>query len=130
MPLTLENVAVGRRGRRQKSLQREEACQKLLNAIANHDFVVLCDEDGQGSQSLGFAQKMQSWFNYSINKQITFIIGGAYGVNPELKARANWVWSLSPLTMNHLVAELVLLEQIYRSLTILKNLPYHNDGDD
>ncbi len=55
-----------------------------------------------------------------------FIIGGAYGVNEEVKKRADLKVSLSAMTMNHIMAQAVSLEQIYRAFTIIKNLPYHN----
>jgi 23S rRNA (pseudouridine1915-N3)-methyltransferase len=54
------------------------------------------------------------------------LIGGAFGVSDEVRQKSHRVISLSELTMNHLVAESVLLEQIYRSYTILNRIPYHN----
>ena len=59
-------------------------------------------------------------------KQVYFLIGGPYGVSDEIKKRASLKVNLSPFTLNHLVAQVVLLEQIYRGFMILKNLPYHN----
>ena len=54
------------------------------------------------------------------------LIGGAFGVSEEVKSRANWRVNLSPMTLNHHVAAIVGLEQLYRALAINKNLPYHN----
>ena len=59
-------------------------------------------------------------------KRIVFIIGGAFGVSDEIKKQAHLKVGLSAMVMNHLVAETVALEQIYRSLTILNRIPYHN----
>lgn len=58
-------------------------------------------------------------------KTICFLIGGADGHSPELRARADAVWSLSPLTLQHELALVVLLEQIYRAYAIKRGEPYH-----
>jgi 23S rRNA (pseudouridine1915-N3)-methyltransferase len=57
---------------------------------------------------------------------VIFLIGGAFGVSEEVRSRAQLKVSFSAMVFNHLVAELVALEQIYRAFTIIKNLPYHN----
>ena len=58
--------------------------------------------------------------------ELTFVIGGAYGLTDEVRQKANRILSLSAMTFTHQMARLFLLEQIYRSLTILRNEPYHN----
>jgi 23S rRNA (pseudouridine1915-N3)-methyltransferase len=58
--------------------------------------------------------------------RLVFVIGGAYGFSDEVYARADMKWSLSALTFNHWLAQLAALEQVYRGLTILKGIPYHN----
>ena len=58
--------------------------------------------------------------------ELLFVIGGAYGLSPAVKERANQLLSLSALTLTHQMARLFLLEQLYRSFTILRNEPYHN----
>jgi 23S rRNA (pseudouridine1915-N3)-methyltransferase len=54
------------------------------------------------------------------------VIGGPYGLAPEVRTRANLLLSLSKMTFTHQMARLFLLEQLYRSSTILRNEPYHN----
>ena len=63
--------------------------------------------------------------NVIISKDINFIIGGAYGLSDEVLERSDFVIKLSDLTMQHDVALIVLFEQIYRALTIIKGIPYH-----
>ncbi len=58
-------------------------------------------------------------------KTVSFLIGGADGHSPELRARADAVWSLSPLTLQHELALVVLLEQLYRAYAIKRGEPYH-----
>lgn len=60
-------------------------------------------------------------------KRSVFVIGGAFGVDETVKARAQKTICLSSMVLNHLVAKVVVLEQIYRSFTILGHLPYHNE---
>ena len=59
--------------------------------------------------------------------QLTFIVGGAFGVADELRQRANLVWSLSPLVLPHQLVWIILAEQIYRTTAILANHPYHHE---
>lgn len=111
---------------------REEAAQKkkfecrvLLEKITDDDFVILFDEKGTKLNSMQFSETL-SQARSSGKKRMVFIIGGAYGVDDVIKKRSQKVLSLSDLTMNHLVAELAVLEQIYRAQTILNRIPYHN----
>ncbi|MBM5819210.1 MAG: 23S rRNA (pseudouridine(1915)-N(3))-methyltransferase RlmH, partial [Cyanobacteria bacterium K_DeepCast_150m_m2_101] len=59
------------------------------------------------------------------SERLVFVIGGAEGIDPALKARASWKLSLSPMTFPHELARLLLLEQLYRALTIQQGGPYH-----
>jgi 23S rRNA (pseudouridine1915-N3)-methyltransferase len=115
-----------------KKSARDESAQKkksesdlILSSVTNDDYVVLFDERGKALNSMDFSKKIAE-VQASSKKRAVFIIGGAYGVSEEVRARAQFVVSLSPLVMNHILAQTVALEQIYRAFTILKNLPYHN----
>jgi len=105
-----------------KRVEAEVLLQKLLPA----DFVILCDEIGKTLTSRAFATKVQDVMS-SGKKRCVFVVGGAFGVSEGVKARADYTLQLSSMTMNHLVAQTVLLEQIFRSMTIWKGIPYHND---
>lgn len=112
-------------GRDQQDFKREEESQKLLTALNAEDLVYLFDEKGRSLDSLQFSKKLEMDF-MSSSKRIVFIVGGAFGVNETVKRRANQLVSLSPFVLNHLVAQTVVFEQLYRALAIQKNLPYHN----
>ena len=101
----------------------EEA--ELLKKISNDDFIILFDETGRSLSSIQFSEQLEK-ATISGKKRIVFIIGGAFGVGDEIKNKAHLKVGLSAMVMNHLVAETVALEQIYRSLTILNRIPYHN----
>lgn len=111
---------------------REEAALKkkfeekaLIEKLSSDDYIVLLDEKGKSHDSIQFSQLVEQVAN-SGKKRGVFIIGGAYGVTEDIKKRSQKTICLSPMTLNHLVAELVLLEQFYRAQTILNRIPYHN----
>jgi 23S rRNA (pseudouridine1915-N3)-methyltransferase len=60
-------------------------------------------------------------------KRLVFLIGGAYGIADEVRARANYTWSLSKLTFPHMLVRLILVEQVYRAFSILEGSKYHHD---
>lgn len=100
--------------------------EMILSEIKPDDYVVLFDERGETIDSRKFSHKT-SQILLSGKKRALFIIGGAYGVDDRVRMRAQLKISFSKMVMNHLVAQTVALEQIYRAFAILKNLPYHND---
>ena len=63
----------------------------------------------------------------SSKKEIIFLIGGAYGLSEKILERANQKIALSKMTFSHQMVRIIFLEQLYRSFTILKNEPYHNN---
>ncbi len=103
---------------------REEA-ETILQYLKPEDELVLFDEHGKSLSSEKFAGEIRRLHD-SGKKRVVFLIGGAFGVDDEIKRRARLQLSLAPFVMNHLVAQVVALEQIYRSFTIIKGLPYHN----
>lgn len=114
------------------SVEREQSQEKLkaeelllLKKLTSDDYVILLDERGKKLDSIQFADAHVKAIS-SGKKRLVFIIGGAFGVTDLIRQRANLILCLSSLVMNHLIAESVLLEQIYRSFTIQKRIPYHN----
>lgn len=99
--------------------------QSILRALQRDDLVVLCDERGEHVDSLKFSAQLVKLIERGRGR-IVFVTGGAFGATEELRQRADWTWSFSKLVFNHHVAQVVCLEQVYRGLSIWKNLPYHN----
>lgn len=106
-------------------IKKQEA-QLLLQLIQPDDYLVLLDERGKNISSPELAQLIQDRANES-KKQLVFLIGGAYGVDPVIQQRANFTWSLSRLVFPHQLVRLILAEQIYRACSILRNEKYHHD---
>lgn len=112
--------------RNDSQLKKEADSEALLENLQPQDYVILLDEKGINVDSVALSKKFQKIIDQS-PKRIVFVIGGPYGSSDQLKKRAQWTLSLSAMTMNHWVAQVVVLEQIYRSFTIIKNIPYHNN---
>lgn len=103
---------------------RQDESERILQRLSPDDFVVLLDERGKLLDSPALAKQMEMVF--PTGKNIVCVIGGAYGVNEALTARANLVWSLSPLVFPHQLVRLILVEQIYRAQEIALGHPYHH----
>ena len=94
----------------------------IQQLIPKQTLLIVCDEHGKQHNSIEFTNMLEnSFIKYP---SITFLIGPAYGLSPEL-IRNNQTIALSSMTLQHEIAALMLYEQLYRSLTILKNHPYH-----
>jgi 23S rRNA (pseudouridine1915-N3)-methyltransferase len=98
----------------------------ILKTLNSTDVLVLLDETGKMLNSPGLAKLIQQKANQSAQR-IVFLIGGAYGVDAEIKSRANFTWSLSELVFPHMLVRLLLAEQVYRACSILANEKYHHE---
>jgi 23S rRNA (pseudouridine1915-N3)-methyltransferase len=101
---------------------RDEA-QKILDAIDASDRVVILDEKGAAWTSSELAMFVGKHMSGD-PRRLTFIIGGHAGLAESVKKIADKRWALSPLTFTHDITRVLLLEQVYRALTIINNHPY------
>ncbi|MFO0104319.1 MAG: 23S rRNA (pseudouridine(1915)-N(3))-methyltransferase RlmH [Cyanobium sp.] len=99
----------------------EREAEALLAELRGDEQLVALSEEGQALGSVQLAERLHD----SASGRLAFVIGGADGLSPQLKQRAVWTLSLSPLTFPHDLARLLLLEQLYRAQTILQGGPYH-----
>jgi 23S rRNA (pseudouridine1915-N3)-methyltransferase len=106
-------------------IKKAEAAN-ILKSIMATDVLVLLDETGKMLSSPGLSKLIQQKANQSAQR-IVFLIGGAYGVDEEIKKRANFSWSLSELVFPHMLVRLLLAEQVYRACSILANEKYHHE---
>ena len=91
--------------------------------ITNKDYIIVLDINGESVNSLEFSKKIDNIFiNYS---NITFIIGGSYGIHEDIKNNSNYKLSFSKMTFPHQLFRVILLEQIYRAFKINNNETYH-----
>lgn len=95
----------------------------ILRYVDFKDYVITLEIKGNIIDSIDFAKKIDTTFNNYSN--ITFIIGGSYGLSDKVKERSNYALSFSKLTFPHQLFRVMLLEQIYRIYKINNNETYH-----
>ena len=116
-----------------KPAQRGGPVKRVLEAEGERIFAalpagcvkVVLDERGTLVTTAELARRMARW--RETGRNVAFIVGGADGLADGVKTAADFVWSLSPLTLPHGLARVVLAEQLYRAHSILHNHPYHRE---
>ena len=104
-----------------KTLTKEK--DSILKYIDDKDYVITMEIEGNELDSISLAKHIDNIQNNFSN--ITFIIGGSYGLHDDIKNRSNYKLSFSKLTFPHQLFRVILLEQIYRSFKINNNETYH-----
>ncbi len=98
----------------------------LLAALPGDALLVALDERGKTLASIAFAERLQRWQTDGV-KTLAFVIGGADGLAQPVVQRAGLILSLGAMTWPHLLARILLLEQLYRAQQILNRHPYHRE---
>jgi len=106
--------------------RRAEEDQRLLRMVPEGTPITLLDRQGTAWTSEMLARRLDRWRLEARDRAL--VIGGAEGVGPTLRDRADESWSLGPLTLPHELARIIVLEQLYRADAILRGTPYHR-GD-
>jgi 23S rRNA (pseudouridine1915-N3)-methyltransferase len=105
---------------------KEKEGEKILSLLKKDDYVVLLDEKGKDIKSEALAELVENRMVDSVRRMV-FVIGGAYGVSGMIEERANYTWKLSSLVFPHMLVRVIVLEQLYRALTIIKGEKYHHE---
>ena len=108
----------------QEQLKSAEG-QAILSFLTPAMDVLLLDEHGREFRSIEYADFLQK--KMGSGRDLTLVIGGAYGFSKEVYNRANGKISLSQMTFSHQMIRLMAIEQIYRAMTILRGEPYHHE---
>lgn len=118
-------------GRLRRYLRAEEVEVKdnaaLERAVPEDAVVVALEVWGKALSSEAFAQRLEGWGRTG-KGNIAFLIGGAEGIPEAVSRRAQFHLSLSTMTLPHRLARILLFEQLYRALTILRGEPYAREG--
>lgn len=104
---------------------KDKEADKIKSYLSNTDYIISLDEKGEEYTSLSFSRHLQKLMNRGI-KELTFIIGGSYGLSDKIINLSNEKLSLSKMTFPHDLVRLIFVEQLYRALTIIKNEKYHH----
>ncbi len=107
----------------EEEVKREEG-KSILKALSSSSFVIALDIGGRELSSEQLAHRIGSLAEGG-ESTIDFIIGGSLGLSDEVRQRADFRLSFSPMTFPHQLMRVILLEQIYRSFKILRKEPYH-----
>lgn len=97
----------------------------ILRKLEPTDHLILLDEKGKAMDSVDFAGLLEKRMMHS-GQRTVFLIGGAYGFAEPLRHRADGLLSLSKMTFSHQLVRLIFWEQLYRAVSIIHGLPYHN----
>lgn len=108
-------------------VQRREEGKSFRSALPAGGLTVALDQRGEGWSSEALGRRLEGW--RQAGRTVSFLIGGAVGLDDELLDRADHRWSLGALTLPHELARVIVVEQLYRGFTILRGEPYHK-GDD
>ena len=125
-PIEVVEIAPQKGGQSAKdaAIIRARDSAALLAAIPQKGFVVVLDERGQPFDSLKFAKWLER-LTVVQSHGVTFVMGGDVGLDDSVRRRADTLLALSAMTLPHQLARVVLLEQIYRACTLMRNIPYH-----
>jgi 23S rRNA (pseudouridine1915-N3)-methyltransferase len=104
---------------------KNKESDKLLSLSKQSTKIIALDERGKSHTTKDFAEKIKHW--QQNDEKVSFLIGGTDGHNQQLKQTANELWAISPFTLTHGMARLLMVEQIYRSISLLNNHPYHRE---
>jgi 23S rRNA (pseudouridine1915-N3)-methyltransferase len=120
----MDVIAAAKRGKSGDSRRARDAeGGRILVKIAATEQLVLLDERGKQPASRDLAGKLSAW--QAEGRDLCFVIGGPDGVSQDCRRRADFVWSLSNLTLPHGLARVLFAEQLYRAWSLLTGHPYH-----
>lgn len=126
LPMLLTEIKAEPRttGKPVDALMAAEA-QRINAALPGRCRKVILDERGADLTTKKLAERLTAWME--TGDDVAFIIGGADGLAPELKAGADESLRLSSLTLPHALVRVILAEQLYRAMSLMKNHPYHRE---
>jgi 23S rRNA (pseudouridine1915-N3)-methyltransferase len=111
-------------------IQEKEAIllsDRMKTETSNRGFFYLLDETGKAKSTQSWANDIRTWESEGVSS-VSFCIGSSLGFSKELRQQAKGLLSLGPQTLSHELARVVLLEQVYRALSVTRGHPYHNEG--
>ena len=124
-PVEVTEVAPerGRQAQNDVAIMRAQSA-RLVAAIPDRGYTVVLDERGRTFDSLKFAKWIE---RLTIDQPhgVNFVVGGDSGFDDSVRERADTLLSLSPMTLPHQLARVILMEQIYRACTLMRNIAYH-----
>jgi 23S rRNA (pseudouridine1915-N3)-methyltransferase len=110
---------------------KQAEADRIFKLVKEGDYLVACDERGKKIETLQLAELIKvsrrGEFPFAGKQRMVVVVGGALGLSESVRKRADAVWALSSLVMAGGVARIVLLEGLYRAITVVEGHPYHNE---
>ena len=123
----LVELPMARRGKSDSVADIQKYCQSegqsILNSLQPRERLIALEVGGRNLTTEKLATTMQSWMLDGLD--IALAVGGPDGLSDEVRQKAEWHWSLSPLTLPHPLVRVILIEQLYRAMSLNKGHPYH-----
>ena len=126
MPVCVLEIKPEPRGSKSREQLLAAEKTRLRSALPGYRRIVVLDELGEDLTTQKLARRLEGWMREG--GDTAFIIGGADGLDEELKQQADAALRLSSLTLPHAMARLILCEQLYRANSVIRNHPYHREG--
>lgn len=126
LPASVSEIKPEPRGSKTREQLLAAEKGRLREAMPSGCRLVVLDEKGDDLTTLKLAQRLEAWMQDG--RDVALLIGGADGLDEEFKRQADDKLRLSSLTLPHGMARLLLCEQLYRAVSVLKNHPYHREG--
>lgn len=126
LPLAVTEIKPEPRGSKTREQLLAAEKTRLDTALQGYSRIIVLDERGADLTTLKLAGRLEAWMREG--GDTAFVIGGADGIDEALKQRADDCIRLSSLTLPHAMARLILCEQLYRAVSVVKNHPYHREG--
>jgi len=125
MTVEIVEIKPDKRAAGKNAAQVQEAESKRIIEAVGRDYLIALDEHGQEVTTLQLADRMKNWL--AGGRDVSLVIGSADGLHADVKTRADWLWSLSKLTLPHGMVRVLLAEQLYRAHSVINNHPYHRE---
>ena len=126
LPASVSEIKPEQRGSKTREQLLAAEKSRIRDALPGTCRLVVLDEKGDDLTTLKLARRLEVWMQDG--RDVALLIGGADGLDEEFKQQADDRLRLSSLTLPHGMARLLLCEQLYRAVSVLKNHPYHREG--
>ena len=128
MPIEIIEVPDVKNAKNMDTAQlRQKEGELIIKQLRPDDYIVFLDDKGKQMSSTEFAYWIDKTNMNSSIKRLVFVIGGAYGFSLDAYKQAKSFLSISKMTFSHQIIRPILVEQIYRAMTILRGEPYHHE---
>lgn len=127
LPVQLVPLAMAKRGKNDSASDIHKYCQQegqtILTARQPRERLIALEVGGRNLSTEKLADTLKLWMQEG--QDVALAIGGPDGLSNEVRQQAEWHWSLSPLTLPHPIVRIIVIEQIYRAMSLINGHPYH-----